>query len=48
MTFGAEIYTSDPHRSGRLFWLEAGQGYGFPIASGLRDLLVGDDARFFG
>lgn len=47
-TIGAELYTSDAHRSGRLFWLEPGSGYGFPIAPGLRDLLIGDDARFFG
>jgi hypothetical protein len=43
---GALIYTSDHHESGRLMWLEAGRGYGFPVPNGIRDLLVGDDRRF--
>jgi hypothetical protein len=42
---GAEIYTSDLHRSDRLRWLEAGDGYGYPVPKGLRDLLVGSDAE---
>ena len=44
---GAEIYTSSYHKSGNLFWEAPGKGYGFPVASSLRDLLVGDDAKFF-
>jgi hypothetical protein len=43
---GAQIYTSDHHASGKLVWLEPGKGYGFPVPSGIRDLLVGDDKRF--
>jgi len=42
---GAEIYTSDFHRSGRLRWLEPGDGYGYPIPKGIRNLLVGSDAE---
>ncbi|MDX3807919.1 MAG: hypothetical protein QHC89_16180 [Bosea sp. (in: a-proteobacteria)] len=45
---GTDIYTSDYHRSGRLRWEQAGQGYGFPVPPVIRGLLVGDDARFFG
>lgn len=45
---GADIYTSDYHRSGRLRWEQADQGYGFPVPPVIRGLLVGDDARFFG
>lgn len=45
---GTDIYTSDYHRSGRLFWEQPGRGYGFPVPNTIRDLLVGDDARFFG
>lgn len=47
-TIGALIYTSDAHRSGNLFWEKPGQGYGFPVPNTIRDLLIGDDARFFG
>ena len=43
---GAEVYTSAYHESGRLSWLAAGTGYGFPVTNNMRDLLVGDDERF--
>jgi hypothetical protein len=43
---GAEIYTSDYHKSGKLKWSETGQGYGFPVPQNLRDILQGDDAKF--
>jgi hypothetical protein len=41
------LYASDYHENGQLMWTDEGLGYGFPVASTLRDLLVGDDARFF-
>jgi hypothetical protein len=44
---GTEIYTSDYHKAGQLNWPPDKKGYGFPIASNLRDLLEGEDARFF-
>jgi hypothetical protein len=28
-------------------WLEPGRGYGFPVPNNIRDLLVGDDKKFF-
>lgn len=43
---GAEIYSSDYHKSGDLFWETPGKGYGFPVAPSLRDLLQGDDATY--
>jgi hypothetical protein len=43
---GSEIYTSDYHKSGRLFWRKPGNGYGFPVAPTLRDLLEGDDTKY--
>lgn len=43
---GAEIYTSDYHKAGKLMWTEPQQGYGFPISQNLRDLLIGDDAKY--
>jgi len=42
---GTEIYMSEYHKSGRLLWTAPGRGYGFPVPSNLRDLLIGDDAR---
>jgi hypothetical protein len=43
---GAEIYSSSYHKSGQLFFDSPGGGYGFPVAPTLRDLLVGNDAKF--
>lgn len=44
---GSALYASDYHEKGQLKWTDEGRGYGFPVASTLRDLLVGYDARFF-
>lgn len=45
---GTHLYTSGYHEDGVLTWEAAGQpGYGFPVPSGLRDMLVGDDAKYF-
>ena len=43
---GAELYSSDYHKSGKLFWEKPGNGYGFPVAPSIRDLLQGDDAKY--
>jgi hypothetical protein len=42
---GVETYRSEYHEVGALRWFEPGQGYGFPIISSLRDVLIGDDAK---
>jgi hypothetical protein len=42
---GTEIYMSDYHKSGNLMWDEPGQGYGFPVAHNIRNLLEGRDAK---
>jgi hypothetical protein len=44
---GADLYATNYHKAGQLFWDKPGQGYGFPVTSGLRDLLVGEDAKYF-
>jgi len=44
---GTDIYTSNYHKSGDLFFVEPGKGYGFPVPITLRDLLSGDDAKYF-
>lgn len=41
---GAEIYTSAYHREGRLRAYDREAGYGFPVPSSLRGMLVGVDA----
>jgi hypothetical protein len=43
---GFDLYTSEAHKTGRLMWEAAGQGYGFPVPVNARDLLVGEDKRF--
>lgn len=43
----AQIYTSKYHESGQLYWEKLGSGYGFPVMSSLRDMLIGDDAKYF-
>ena len=45
-TIGAEIYSSNYHKSGDLWWDAPGNGYGFPVAPSIRDLLQGDDAKY--
>jgi hypothetical protein len=45
---GASIYSSDHHESGNLIWEAPGQGYGFPVANSIRDLLVGEDKKYYG
>jgi hypothetical protein len=44
---GTDIYMSSHHESGDLRFAEPGKGYGFPVPVTMRDLLVGDDAKFF-
>ena len=43
---GSQIYASKYHASGHLAWLENNRGYGFPVPSTLREMLIGDDARY--
>jgi hypothetical protein len=45
---GVQLYVTAEHKEGRLGWEEPGKGYGFPVSRGVRDLLVGDDKRFYG
>ncbi|WP_404810601.1 DUF6968 family protein [Methylobacterium flocculans] len=43
-----DIYMSEYHAGGRLFWGETGAGYGFPGPKNGRNLLIGDDLKFEG
>jgi hypothetical protein len=42
---GTDIYTSNYHKSGNLMFEGPSRGYGFPVPSNLRDLLIGDDLK---
>jgi Domain of unknown function (DUF6968) len=43
---GAEIYGSDFHKSGKLFFETPAAGYGFPVMPPLRELLQSDDTKY--
>ncbi len=43
---GSELYASDEHAQGILRWTDEGGGYGFPVPRIVRDLLMGDDAKY--
>lgn len=43
---GAELYTSEYHKSGRLMFDEPGQGYGFPVPASIRDQRIGNDRTY--
>jgi hypothetical protein len=43
---GADVNAHRHAKSGRLQWLEPGNGYGFPVPNNIRHLLVGDDKRY--
>ncbi len=42
-TVGSELYQSRYHADGTLVWTKPGDGYGFPVASSLRNQLIGAD-----
>ena len=44
---GADLYSSSYHRSGKLMFGVPGSGYGFPVVTTMRDLLQGEDAKYF-
>ena len=44
---GTDLYMSDSHRNGELSWDTPGSGYGFPLPANGRELLIGDDRKFF-
>jgi hypothetical protein len=44
---GSELDGSEQHERCELVWLEPGDGYGFPVVSNLKDLLVGHGKMFF-
>lgn len=43
---GAFVYSSEYHESGNLFLEKPGSGYGFPVTPDLREMLIGDDAKY--
>lgn len=45
---GITLYMSRYHAERRLSWNADWDGYGFPVPKNGRDLLVGQDAEFYG
>jgi hypothetical protein len=43
----AEIYFSEYHKSGKLFWESRAKGYGFPVTPAMRDVVIGDDSKYY-
>jgi len=43
-----EIYMSKYHHEQTMWWMKPWVGYGFALPKGARDLMIGDDQRFFG
>ncbi len=44
---GIELYASAANKSGLLTWSSHWKGFGFPVPHNARNMLVGDDAKFF-
>lgn len=44
---GTDLYASSYHQAGQLYFENPGTGFGFPVPNTLRDLLTGDDAKYF-
>lgn len=44
---GVELYASAANKSGLLTWSSDWKGFGFPVPHNARDMLIGDDAKFF-
>ncbi len=42
-----ELYFSEEHKAGSLSWTADWSGYGFPMPGAGRDLMVGNDRKFF-
>jgi len=45
---GTDLYTSRYHHERTMWWVKPWVGYGFPMPKAGRDLLIGDDAKFYG
>lgn len=43
-----DLYMSRAHAERRLSWIKPWVGYGFPMPANGRELLIGDDKRFYG
>jgi hypothetical protein len=40
---GSRLYANEEHKAGKLYLVEPGRGYGFPVIRSERDQLIGDD-----
>jgi hypothetical protein len=44
---GTDLYPSAYHKSGKIVFDAPSNGYGFPVVGTMRDMLEGDDAKYF-
>lgn len=40
-----QLYMSDAHQRGDLYWDRPGNGYGYPLPIGGREIAIGDDKK---
>jgi len=40
-----QLYMSEAHQRGDLYWDKPGNGYGYPLPIGGRDIAIGDDRK---
>lgn len=45
---GLELHMTSYHRERTMRWMEGWIGYGFALPKDARDLLIGDDAKYYG
>jgi hypothetical protein len=48
MFIGIDLYSSDYHRKRKMWWAKPIAGYGFPVPKGAREILIGEDQKYFG
>ena len=45
---GTDLQMSRYHHERTMWWIKPWVGYGFPMPKGARDLLIGDDQKYYG
>lgn len=48
MFIGIDLYASPYHSSGKMWWAKPFVGYGFPVPKDAREILVGEDQKYYG
>jgi hypothetical protein len=48
MFIGIDLYASPYHEKRKMWWARPFVGYGFPVPKGAREILTGEDQKYFG